>query len=92
MAVIGDGAMTAGMAFEALNNAGDAWTPTCWWSSTTTTCRSRPPVGALTNYLARLLSGQLYAAVREGGKKRARSACRRCGSWRGAPRNTSRAW
>ena len=44
VAVIGDGAMSAGMAFEALNNAGFAITasrPTCWSSSTTTTCRSR---------------------------------------------------
>ena len=43
MAIIGDGAMTAGMAFEALNNAGVSHAgllPTCWWCSTTTTCRS----------------------------------------------------
>jgi 1-deoxy-D-xylulose-5-phosphate synthase len=43
VAIIGDGAMTAGMAFEAMNNAGvrtPAVRPTCWWCSTTTTCRS----------------------------------------------------
>jgi hypothetical protein len=43
VAIIGDGAMTAGMAFEALNNAGVEPTAVCWWCSTTTTCRSRRP-------------------------------------------------
>ena len=32
VAIIGDGAMSAGMAFEALNNAGACAAPTCWWS------------------------------------------------------------
>jgi 1-deoxy-D-xylulose-5-phosphate synthase len=41
VAVIGDGAMSAGMAFEALNNAGVVAGSTCWSCSTTTTCRSR---------------------------------------------------
>jgi 1-deoxy-D-xylulose-5-phosphate synthase len=60
VAIIGDGAMTAGMAFEALNNAGvatPASTPTCWWCSTTTTCRSARRWARSTSYLARLMSG-----------------------------------
>ncbi len=68
IAVIGDGAMTAGMAFEALNNAGVA------------DCRLlvvlndndmsiSPPVGALNRYLAQLMSGQFYAAAKQVGKQ-----------------------
>ena len=67
IAVIGDGAMTAGMAFEAMNNAG------------VEDCRLivilndndmsiSPPVGALNRYLAQLMSGQFYAAARNAGK------------------------
>ena len=67
IAVIGDGAMTGGMAFEALNNAG------------VSDCRLlvilndndmsiSPPVGALNRYLAKLLSGQFYAAAKHAGK------------------------
>jgi 1-deoxy-D-xylulose-5-phosphate synthase len=67
IAVIGDGAMTAGMAFEALNNAG------------VENCRLlvilndndmsiSPPVGALNRYLAQLMSGQFYAAAKNVGK------------------------
>ncbi len=67
VAIIGDGAMTAGMAFEALNNAGVA------------DCRLlvilndndmsiSPPVGALNRYLAQLMSGQFYAAAKNVGK------------------------
>jgi 1-deoxy-D-xylulose-5-phosphate synthase len=67
VAVIGDGAMTAGMAFEALNNAG------------VEDCRLlvilndndmsiSPPVGALNRYLAQLMSGQFYAAAKNVGK------------------------
>lgn len=67
VAVIGDGAMTAGMAFEALNNAG------------VEDCRLlvilndndmsiSPPVGALNRYLAQLMSGQFYAAAKSVGK------------------------
>lgn len=67
VAIIGDGALTAGMAFEALNNAG--------------VCDCRllvilndndmsisPPVGALNRYLAQLMSGQFYAAAKNVGK------------------------
>ena len=67
VAVIGDGALTAGMAFEALNNAGVA------------DCRLlvilndndmsiSPPVGALNRYLAQLMSGQFYAKAKNVGK------------------------
>ena len=67
VAVIGDGALTAGMAFEALNNAGVA------------DCRLlvilndndmsiSPPVGALNRYLAQLMSGRFYAAAKAVGK------------------------
>lgn len=68
VAVIGDGAMTAGMAFEAMNNAGIS------------NCRLlvvlndndmsiSPPVGALNRYLAQLMSGQFYAAAKQVGKQ-----------------------
>jgi 1-deoxy-D-xylulose-5-phosphate synthase len=68
VAVIGDGAMTAGMAFEAMNNAGVA------------NCRLlvvlndndmsiSPPVGALNRYLAQLMSGHFYAAAKNVGKQ-----------------------
>jgi len=68
IAVIGDGAMTAGMAFEALNHAG------------VEDCRLlvilndndmsiSPPVGALNRYLAQLMSGRFYAAAKEGAKQ-----------------------
>ncbi|MBT0570788.1 1-deoxy-D-xylulose-5-phosphate synthase [Curvibacter sp. CHRR-16] len=68
IAVIGDGAMTAGMAFEAMNNAG------------VEDCRLlvvlndndmsiSPPVGALNRYLAQLMSGQFYAAAKSVGKQ-----------------------
>ncbi len=68
IAVIGDGAMTAGMAFEALNNAG------------VEDCRLlvilndndmsiSPPVGALNRYLAQLMSGRFYSAAKHVGKQ-----------------------
>ncbi|MEY3447352.1 MAG: hypothetical protein RIR45_2107 [Pseudomonadota bacterium] len=67
VAIIGDGALTAGMAFEALNNAG------------VEDCRLlvilndndmsiSPPVGALNRHLAKLMSGQFYAAAKNAGK------------------------
>jgi 1-deoxy-D-xylulose-5-phosphate synthase len=67
IAIIGDGALTAGMAFEALNNAG------------VEDCRLlvilndndmsiSPPVGALNRHLAKLMSGQFYAAAKNAGK------------------------
>jgi len=73
VAIIGDGALTAGMAFEALNNAG--------------VCDCRllvilndndmsisPPVGALNRYLAQLMSGNFYAAAKDVGKRMLRGA------------------
>jgi 1-deoxy-D-xylulose-5-phosphate synthase len=63
IAVIGDGAMSAGMAFEALNNAG-AMNVDLLVILNDNEMSISPPVGALTNYLARLLSGRLYSTAR----------------------------
>ncbi len=68
VAIIGDGAMTAGMAFEALNNAGDMDANMLVILNDNDMSISNN-VGALNNYLARLLSGRLYDRVRQGGKK-----------------------
>jgi 1-deoxy-D-xylulose-5-phosphate synthase len=68
VAVIGDGAMTAGMAFEALNNAGDLYADMLVILNDNDMSIS-PNVGALNKYLTRLLSGKLYSQAREGGKK-----------------------
>src|SRR3954471_23935199 len=59
VAVIGDGAMTAGMAFEALNNAGDMDVDLLVILNDNDMSIS-PPVGALNKYLARLMSGRVY--------------------------------
>jgi len=63
IAVIGDGAMSAGMAFEAMNNAG-AMDVDLLVVLNDNEMSISPPVGALTNYLARLLSGRMYATAR----------------------------
>ena len=68
VAIIGDGAMTAGMAFEALNNAGDINANLLVILNDNDMSISNN-VGALNNYLARLLSGRFYDSVRQGGKK-----------------------
>jgi 1-deoxy-D-xylulose-5-phosphate synthase len=68
VAIIGDGAMTAGMAFEALNNAGDMDANLLVILNDNDMSISNN-VGALNNYLARLLSGRLYDTVRRSGKK-----------------------
>ena len=68
VAVIGDGAMTAGMAFEALNNAGATNLPLLVVLNDNDMSIS-PNVGALNNYLARLMSGKFYAAARRAGEK-----------------------
>jgi len=65
--VIGDGALTAGMAFEALNNAGVAECNLLVILNDNDMSIS-PPVGALNRYLAKLLSGQFYAAAKNAGK------------------------
>jgi 1-deoxy-D-xylulose-5-phosphate synthase len=63
IAVIGDGAMSAGMAYEAMNNAG-AMEVDLLVILNDNEMSISPPVGALTNYLARLLSGRLYSSAR----------------------------
>jgi 1-deoxy-D-xylulose-5-phosphate synthase len=68
VAIIGDGAMTAGMAFEALNNAGVAEGRLLVVLNDNDMSIS-PPVGALNRYLAQLLSGQFYAAAKNVGKQ-----------------------
>ena len=68
VAIIGDGAMTAGMAFEALNHAGSLDVDLLVVLNDNDMSISNN-VGALSNYFARLLSGKLYASLREGGKK-----------------------
>ncbi len=67
VAVIGDGAMTAGMAFEALNNGGIADCKLLVILNDNDMSIS-PPVGALNRYLAQLMSGQFYAAAKNVGK------------------------
>ncbi len=66
--VIGDGAITAGMAFEALNHAGALYTDMLVILNDNEMSISEN-VGALNNHLARLLSGSFYSSIREGGKK-----------------------
>ncbi len=68
IAVIGDGAMTAGMAFEALNHAGaeDADMLVVLNDNDMSISEN---VGALSNYFARILSGNVYTTMREGSKK-----------------------
>ncbi|HEY1043252.1 MAG TPA: 1-deoxy-D-xylulose-5-phosphate synthase [Telluria sp.] len=68
IAVIGDGSMTAGMAFEALNNAGVDEDINLLVVLNDNDMSISPPVGALNRYLARLMSGQFYAAARNVGK------------------------
>ncbi len=67
VAVIGDGALTGGMAFEALNNAGamDADLLVVLNDNDMSISKN---VGAMSNYLARILSGKVYTSVREGSK------------------------
>ena len=68
IAVIGDGSMTAGMAFEALYNAGVEEDVNLLVILNDNDMSISPPVGALNRYLARLLSGQFYAAAKNVGK------------------------
>ncbi|MGL6549395.1 1-deoxy-D-xylulose-5-phosphate synthase [Aeromonas hydrophila] len=68
VAVIGDGAITAGMAFEALNHAGDVHKDMLVVLNDNEMSISEN-VGALNNHLARIMSGKLYTTIREGGKK-----------------------
>jgi len=68
VAIIGDGAMSAGMAFEALNNAGDMDIDLLVILNDNDMSIS-PPVGALNKYLAKLMSGRFYAAAKGLGEK-----------------------
>jgi 1-deoxy-D-xylulose-5-phosphate synthase len=68
VAVIGDGAMSAGMAYEAMNNAGAADVDLLVILNDNDMSISES-VGAFNNYLARLLSGRVYNTVRRGGKE-----------------------
>ena len=68
VAIIGDGAMTAGMAFEALNHAGGSDANLLVILNDNDMSIS-PNVGALSNHLTRLLSGDLFSTLREGGRK-----------------------
>ncbi len=74
IAVIGDGAMTAGMAFEALNNAGVHDDLPLLVVLNDNDMSISPPVGALNRYLAQLMSGQFYAAAKNVGKQVLRGA------------------
>ncbi len=67
VAIIGDGALSGGMAFEALNNAGNMDANLLVVLNDNDMSIS-PNVGAMSNYLARILSGKVYASVREGSK------------------------
>jgi 1-deoxy-D-xylulose-5-phosphate synthase len=68
VAIIGDGAMTAGMAFEAMNNAGVQHDVPFLVVLNDNDMSISPPVGALNRYLAQLMSGQFYATARNVGK------------------------
>ena len=68
VAVIGDGAMTAGMAFEAMNNAGVTPDIDLLVILNDNDMSISPPVGALNRYLARLMSGRFYARAKDVGR------------------------
>nr|MDQ3959680.1 thiamine pyrophosphate-dependent enzyme [Pseudomonadota bacterium] len=68
VAIIGDGGMTGGMAFEALNHAGDLDCDLLVVLNDNAMSIS-PNVGALANHIAQVLSGKIYTTVREGSKK-----------------------
>ncbi len=68
VAIIGDGGMTAGLPFEALNHAGDVGSNLLVILNDNNMAIS-PNVGALSNHFAQVLSGKIYSSVREGGKK-----------------------
>ena len=69
IAVIGDGAMSAGMAFEALNNAGVTDNVRLLVILNDNDMSISPAVGALNRYLARLMSGKFYATAKQAGKQ-----------------------
>ena len=69
VAIIGDGAMSAGMAFEALNNAGVQEDCKMLVVLNDNDMSISPPVGALNRYLAQLMSGRFYASAKQVGKQ-----------------------
>ena len=69
VAIIGDGAMSAGMAFEALNNAGIQDNCKMLVVLNDNDMSISPPVGALNRYLAQLMSGRFYASARNVGRQ-----------------------
>ena len=69
VAIIGDGAMSAGMAFEALNNAGIQDNCKMLVVLNDNDMSISPPVGALNRYLAQLMSGRFYASARSVGRQ-----------------------
>ncbi len=92
VAIIGDGAMSAGMAFEALNNAGVADADLLVILNDNDMSIS-PPVGALNNVPRRACSPAAPSMRRaQGAAKRCSSSRRRCSNWPSAPKSTSRAW
>lgn len=88
--MIGDGAITAGMAFEAMNHAGDI-RPDMLVVLNDNEMSISENVGALNNHLAQLLSGKLYSSLREGGKKFS-LAFRQLKSCSNVPKNILKAW
>jgi len=90
IAIIGDGAMSAGMAFEALNNAGVMDANLLVILNDNDMSISRP-VGALNNYLAKLMSGRFYATARRAGEK-CSAWYRPCWNWQSGRKSMSKAW
>lgn len=90
VSVIGDGAITAGMAFEAMNHAGDVHSDMLVVLNDNEMSISEN-VGALNNHLAQVLSGSLYTSIREGGKKYCQ-AFHQSKNWFAALKNILKAW
>ena len=91
IAVIGDGAMSAGMAYEAMNNAG-AMNSRLIVILNDNDMSIAPPVGAMSAYLARLFSGRTYRRCARSASSSPSACRRRSRSARCAPRNTPAAW
>ena len=88
VAIIGDGGLTGGMAFEALNHAGSLETNLLVILNDNEMSIS-PNVGAMNNYLAKILSSKLYSTVRKKAKKYS-ALCLTPGSWLEKPKSTSK--
>ncbi|MGU9951127.1 MAG: 1-deoxy-D-xylulose-5-phosphate synthase [Gammaproteobacteria bacterium WSBS_2016_MAG_OTU1] len=68
-AIIGDGALSGGMAFEALNNAGDMSEVDLLVVLNDNDMSISPPVGAINNYLGRILASRFYGRMQSGGRR-----------------------